>query len=529
MHLLSLIEGLSRSAAFPYPVESVEVQQTHISVVFLAGEYVYKLKKPVNPGFLDFTTLEKRLHFCQEEVRLNRRLAPSVYEGVVPITETDGALQFEGKGPAIEWAVKMRRLPASATLRERLRRGEVDERLVEMLAARIASFHRAAETSVRIASFGRLEGVSRLVMDIYRQSLPQVGVTVSGRVFNRLRSLAEESLERLRPLIELRASRNVPRDCHGDLHLDHVYYFPDQAPPGDLVIIDCIEFNERFRFIDPVADMAFPAMDLAYYGRRDLARLFENAYFQASGDIEGRALLAFYETYRATVRGSVEGLLLAESEISEQERTSARARSRTHWLVALTLFEEPERRPCLLLVSGLPGTGKSTLARALANRANFVVIRSDQVRKQLARPDGEVESIARLPESFYSAEWNERTYAECLRRAEHHLFEGERVLIDANFREEVQRKKFLDAAERSGVTGRLLICQAEPETIRHRLEGRLNDTSDADWAVYQRATRQWEEPISIDQRQVFKISTEGSTEEVVKSALAYLREIDLWR
>src|SRR5262249_40147182 len=173
-------------------------------------------------------------------------------------------------------------------------------------------------------------------------------------------------------------------DCHGDLHLDHVYYFPKRMPPDDLVIVDCIEFNERFRFVDPVADMAFPFMDLAFWGRRDLASAFAAAYFQGSGDEEGRALLPLYTGYRATVRGAVEGILQTEKEVPDVERAAALARSRAHWLLALAELEEPDRRPCLVLVAGLPGTGKSVLARGLSQHAGFQVIRSDTVRKEIA-------------------------------------------------------------------------------------------------------------------------------------------------
>ncbi len=167
----------------------------------------------------------------------------------------------------------------------------------------------------------------------------------------------------------------MTRDCHGDLHLDHVYFFPQRPPPDDLVIIDCIEFNERFRFIDPVADLAFPAMDFAFLGRRDLARCFSDAYFNAAGDDEGRALLPLYTAYRATVRGTMEGLLLAEKEVPEAERVPALTRARAHWLLALTELEAPAQKPCLLLVAGLPGTGKSRLAQALADSAGFHVVR----------------------------------------------------------------------------------------------------------------------------------------------------------
>jgi aminoglycoside phosphotransferase family enzyme/predicted kinase len=525
MELSRLIEALSSPAAYPYPVETVEVRQTHISAVFLAGNHVYKLKKPVNLGFLDFSTPEKRRHFCDEEVRLNRRLAPTVYEGVVPVTQAGEGVRLEGEGPVVEWAVKMRRLPEEATLQERLARDEVDVGLAEAFGRRLASFHRDAEGGERVAAFGRYDGVCRIILDIYSQAAPRVGSTVSPTVFARVKALAEGELARLRPLIEARAARGVPRDCHGDLHLDHVYHFPDRPPPADLVIIDCIEFNERFRFIDPVADMAFPAMDFAFYGRHDLARAFAEAYVRAGGDDEGRALLPLYTAYRATVRGAVEGMLLDEKEVPEAERAAALERSRAHWLLALAELESPGRKPCLVLVAGLPGTGKSEVARGLAEGAGFRVIRSDVVRKDLAGVPGG----GRSPDSagLYTPEWNERTYAECLRQAERLLLEGERVLVDANFREERRRAEFLAAAVRRGVPGCLLVCHAEPETVRRRLEARRGDVSDADWSVYRLVAREWEEPGASTRRVSQTISTEGTREQARARALDALRQLGL--
>src|SRR5262245_43685271 len=400
-----LIEALCDPAAYPDPVERVEVRQTHISIVFLAGPHVFKLKKPVNLGFLDFTTPEKRRHYCEEEVRLNRRLAPAVYLGVVPIAQTPDDLRVEGRGEVVEWAVKMERLPDDASLLSRLGRGEVGPELVATLAQRIARFHAASEGGPRVAAFCRCDVVARNARENFEQAAPQVGVTTSRAVFGRLRTLTEETLGRLRNLIEARAERGVPRDTHGDLHLDHVYHFPDRPPPGDLVAIDCIEFNERFRFADPVADAAFLVMDLVFRGRRDLAEVFADAYFGASGDAEGRALLPFYTAYRAAVRGKVEGFELSEKEIPAQERTDAAARSRAHWLLALGELEEPGQRPGLVLIGGLPGSGKSTLARGLAERANFTVIRSDVDRKELAGQSAETPARGGLDEGIYSPEW----------------------------------------------------------------------------------------------------------------------------
>ncbi len=331
MHLIDLIALLSKLSAYPHATGPIEVHQTHISAVFLAGPFVYKIKKPIDLGFLDFTSLQKRRFYCDEEVRLNRRLAANVYLGVVPITR-DGV---EAGGAVVEWAVKMQRLPSDATLETHVERGTVTPEQITSVAERVARFHQSAETNPRISSFGRFDVVAGNARENFVQTEAHIGAAVSAEVHRRLRERTETVLGELRELIESRAARNVPRDTHGDLHLDHVYLFPDQAPPNDMVLIDCIEFADRFRFADPVADMAFLVMDLKVHGRRDLAQLFANKYFDVSGDSEGQALLPFYSAYRAMVRAKVEGMKFVEREVSAAERQTAEQQARAHWLLAL--------------------------------------------------------------------------------------------------------------------------------------------------------------------------------------------------
>lgn len=526
MDLAQLTELLSDPGAYPGQVETIEIRHTHISIVFLAGPHVYKVKKAVKFGFLDFSTLAHRRRYCEEEVRLNRRLAPEVYVGVVPVTRGQEGVKLEGEGVVVEWAVKMHRLPDDANLQNRLRRGEIGVDVAESLARKIASFHQQAESGPHVAAFGRFEIVARNARENFEESSGHVGTTVSGAVFARLRDLTEAALARHRALIEQRAERGVPRDTHGDLRLGHVYYFPDREPPGDLVIIDCIEFSERFRFADPVSDMAFLFIGFAMQVRRDLAQAFAEAYFRAAGDAEGRTLLSFYSAYRAAVRAKVEGLKHEQPEVPETDHAATLTKARASWLFSLGELEEPGRRPCLVLVGGLPGTGKSTLARALAKEGGFRVIQSDRVRKELA-------GILRepRPEAFgrgiYTREWTDRTYAECLRRAERLLFEGERVLVDANFRDEARRRDFLETGFRWGVAGVFLLCQAGPSVVQERLAVRRDDASDADWSVYVNAAEAWEEPGELTKSVLRGINTEGTEEQALRQALGSLRRLDL--
>jgi hypothetical protein len=526
MDLARLIEALSRAAAYPEPPGEVQVRQTHISVVFLAGRHAYKIKKPVDLGFLDFRTLEARRHFCVEEVRLNRRLAPTIYQGVVPVTRSGDSLRFGGDGEALEWAVQMERLPEGATLLNHLRRGDLDAARVERLAQRIAAFHAAAETSPRIAAFARFDAIAGAIRDNLAVAPADMDNLVRRPVLERLHVRMEEALARLRPCIESRAGRGIPRDTHGDLRLEHIYPFPDKQPPDDLVVIDCIEFNEQFRYADPVADMAFLAMDLLFEGRRDLARTFADAYFRAAGDEEGRELLPLYTAYRSTVRAKVGGIKCAEMEIPERERTLTRSRVRAHWLLALDELEKADRKTCLVLVGGLPGSGKSTLARGLAEHTPFHVLRSDVVRKELAE-GASVPLESSTTANIYTPEWTAKTYAECLRRAEERLFAGERVLVDATFREEKWRRAFLEAAAHWRVPVVFLLCSVSPEVARARLAARRKDASDADWSVYLLLARGWEEVGPCSRPFLRALATGGSREEALAQGLAVLRELGL--
>ncbi|MFO0890435.1 MAG: AAA family ATPase [Isosphaeraceae bacterium] len=523
----ALIEALSDPAAYEPRPDRVEVRQTHISIVFLAGDHVYKVKRPVRLTFLDYGTSELRRHFCEEEVRLNRRLAPGVYRGVVPIAREGSGLKMGGAGEAVDWAVEMERLPEEATLQSMIERGEVAPGLITELGRRIAAFHAAAERSDRVHALSRPENLARTVRQNLDEAAAEVGQTVSASVFERLRALTLASLEALRPCLESRWERGLPCDGHGDLRPGHVYFLPARRPPGDITIVDAIEFNEGFRATDPVADMGFLFMELTARGRDDLARGFRDAYVSASGDHEASRLLPLFVAYRAAVRAKVGGLKARAPGVPEEERTAARRRARGYWLVALGALEGPAARPCLVLVSGLPGTGKSTLSRALAGRAGFAVVRSDEVRKELFRERPGEGCRAGFEEGIYSPEWTDQVYRACLDRAEAALFEGRRVVVDATFRAEAWRRAFLDLASRYAVPSVVFHCRADAEIVRARLAARSGDPSDAGLEVYCRAASDWQPFSEASLRKVVTIDTGGDSSESVPEALGRLRQAGL--
>jgi uncharacterized protein len=529
MELARLVEVLSDPRAYPDSTTKVEIHQTHISVVLVTDIFAYKVKKPVALEFLDYSTLEKRRHWCEEEVRLNHRLAAQIYLGVVPIADDGSGVRVEGSGPVVEWAVKMHTLSEETSLSQAIECGQLRQDAIEALARRIADFHRYAERGPSISRFGRFDVVARNARDNFEQSTSQVGTIVSETVFDRLRSLTEEAMAQHRALIEDRADRGVPCDGHGDIRMDHVYLFPDSRPPDDLAIVDCIEFNLRFRATDPVADTAFLVMDLIRHGHRELAHMFRDAYLAAAGDDQGARLVPFYVAYRAAVRAKVNGIKVGSNELSASARAQAQRDARAQWMLALSSLEEPGRRPCMVLVGGLPGTGKSTLARELAADAGFEVIRSDEIRKELALESGthDNELQGTYASGIYTSEWTERTYNECLARADAALFEGKRVVVDASFRTETQRRRFLKLAVDWCVSGILFICHADAAVVKTRLEERRNDGSDADWAIYLETAQRWEPLRGRTMERALMIETGRYDSEPLKQAIQALTDYDL--
>lgn len=527
-NIQQIIDALRDPRAYPdRDVDEVDVEQTHISVVFLAGDRAYKVKKPIDLGFVDYSSLERRKHFCEEEVRLNRRLAPRIYRGVAPITADDGELRVGGSGEPVEWAVEMERLPDDRRLDLQVENDRIDSDRLREIGRRVADFHEASKVDGDERQYASFDRVAENARDNFSESRGQVGTTVHPDVFERLQSRTDALLERHRERIEERAEQGPVCETHGDLRLEHFYLFPDRDPPEDLAIVDCIEFNKAFRFADPVADIAFMVMDLHVRGRRDLAAAVVSAYFDQREDPGGETLLDFYVAYRAAVRGKVHGMKADEPEVPEPERRRAVERSRPHWLQALVRLEPPERRPCLVLVAGLPGTGKSTVAAELEEALGFDVVDSDVVRKELAGVAPEADASDDWGAGLYTDDHSRRTYEACRDRAAEILFRGGRVCVDATFSDRERRRPFVELAVDHGVPLVLLHCRLDPETVRERIEARSDGPSDADWEIYTRTREAWDAFDDAADRFRLEVSTAGSVDATRRRALEALEAEEL--
>ena len=480
-----LAQALLRPEFYPHRPAAVKLVQTHISYVFLAGDEVYKVKKAVRFAFLDFSTLERRHHFCREEVRLNRRLAPNVYRGVVAICQRDGgfALAPETAPDAVEYAVHMHRLPADRILTSLLERDQVRPELIDAIAARLAAFHAEAAADPEVARGGDPSVIAALLEDDYSEVDAFHGDTVSAHDDAAIRQFCRDFLHRHDALLRRRQAAGRIRDGHGDLRAEHI------CCTNGLAIFDCVEFNPAFRHRDVAAEIAFLAMDLTSYGRGDLADRLVVRYAQLTDDRELEGLVPFYACQRAYIRGKVDSLKSGENDVGAAERAAARQSAIDHF--ALALRYTWAQTSCLVVVVGLSGSGKSFLAGALRARTGFVHINSDITRKRLVG----VAPTARPGAELYTSARSAQTYASMYAAAGEALAAGRGAIIDATFQRRVDRDAARAVAQRAGRPILFVECVCSEEETRRRLAARArrnDDASDADWAIYRQQRARYE-------------------------------------
>jgi len=510
----------------------MELRETHISEVYLATERVYKVKKPVQLGFLDFSTLSLRKRACEVEVELNRRLARGVYHGVVPIVRDAAGVHQLWIGQRaelaldpeqiVEYAVEMRRLPDDQAADALLQNGQLSEAHVVHIAEHIARFHAQARCDAETAYYGQSQVIEANVVENFEQTQQSALEFLSQAELNAIETWQRNFLERHKPLFQARIEAERIRDGHGDLRLEHCYLSPD----GDVQIIDCIEFNDRYRYGDVCADVAFLAMDLVFQQRIDLSETFLAAYAQAADDYDLYGVVDFYESYRAYVRGKVSSMLASDAHASEGARTRARGQARKYYMLAHACACEPLERPKLVVVGGVIAAGKSSVARQLAALLHAPIVSADVVRKRVAGVAVATPWHDAAFSGHYAPDQTHAVYTELLRRAQVVLESGRSVILDASFRLRNERADARATAQRCETDFLFIECKIAPEICRARLRERAKQApsaSDGRLDIFDAFMRSYEPITELPQAEYLQLDTSCSQADTAAQLNAYFR------
>jgi len=515
-HQDQIFEVMSRPEFYPHPVSRIEQRETHISHVFLTGDYVYKIKKAVDLDFLDFTTLKKRHHYCRQEVILNKRLSNNVYLGVVPITFKDGKYNLAGPGAPVEYAVKMRQLPAERSMVHLLNLNKVNRDLVRELAVILAKFYSQGPSVEHIHSSGAWETIQKNCEENFRQTTVFAGKILDERIFQIVRSATLSFLHRKKELFDNRIKNKKIRDCHGDLRTGHIY-FTDEG----IQIIDCIEFNERFRFQDITSDLAFLAMDLDYEGFPQVANDLLDHYAKFSEDPDIFVLIDFYKCYRAFVRCKVNCIRLQEGDLDRKDKAKLIKETKKYLNFAYR-YAVQFTRPTLWVVCGMPGSGKSTISKELSRVFGIKAIQSDVIRKELfgKRPDDP--SDMPFEAGMYSKSASRLTYGRLLLLAQEEIEKGRSVILDATYSKQYDRIEAMRMAEDSEANIVFVECVLKERVIKERLLKREAGypVSDARYHHYEDFKKRFEPLNELSDKMHIIVDTEKPLEVCMEQILA---------
>ncbi|MBE9032099.1 AAA family ATPase [filamentous cyanobacterium LEGE 11480] len=473
-NLPPVVQAMLQPAVYPHAAQAeIPLIQTHVSYVFLTGDFVYKLKKPVNFGFLDFSTLEKRKHFCEEELRLNQRGAAELYLEVVAITQAGEGFELNGDGEVVEYAVKMQQFPQSALLSEMFEAGTLTAQHMRDLAKEVASFHAKADINDHIRSYGAVAKVRQAFDENYEQSAgfidfdggkgPQTQAQFDGT-----KAYTDDFFVKYESALVDRVKADKIRECHGDAHLRNIALWQEK-----IWLFDCIEFNEPFRFVDTMYDVGFICMDLDARGRQDFANIFLNAYLEQTGDYEGLQVLPLYLSRQAYVRAKVTSFLLGDPSIPDDLKQSSRQTAAEYYTLAYDYTQQPDGR--LVMMAGLSGAGKSTAGKAIAKAHKAIHLRSDAIRKQLAGISVE----ERGSDAIYTPAMTEKTYDRLLALGLMLAKQGYTVVLDAKYDRTALREPVVSKSQSVGIPLTIVHCDAPMDVLKTRVAGRTGDIADA--------------------------------------------------
>ena len=518
---LRLVESLQNPKCYPHPVSRVTLVETHISWVLLTGQYVYKIKKPVQFSFVDFSTLEKRRWFCEEEMRLNRRLAPQLYLGVIPITGSPSDPRMDGEGTPFEFAVKMKQFLPNHEFHALLATGAIDDDVISQLAKDIGEFHSRLEPAGDTSSYGEPDMVWRPVEECFDDIPLEAFPEPIRNGVQEINKWAKQEWGKLRTVFRQRKSSGHIRECHGDLHLGNIALFE-----GRICVFDALEFEPRLRWIDVVSEVAFLVMDLESNGRVDLAYWFLNRYLEVTGDYAGMTVFRLYEVYRALVRAKVAGLRLAQVVKGSVEWESIRAEMVRYVELGHGLTRHSP--PVLILMHGVSGAGKTTVSTEVVKSLGAVRVRSDVERKRIHAEKGERVIRQETTENLYGPSMTHATYDRLLDLASAMLKAGYPVVVDATFLSVAQRQPFIRLAHEGQFPLVILDVWAPQEVLAQRIETRAKQRKDASDATVEVMERQkfTEEPLAEDE-QLYAIRIDStdlkSVQSTIKDAIERLK------
>ena len=498
-----VLKSLLKPSAFDEPTTTVRLMQTHVSFLFITDHFVYKIKKPVDMGFLNFTTLDRRRFYCNEEVRLNRRLCPDIYLGVLEVRDSPHGANLRGDGTVIDYAVKMKRLPEERMLDRLLDENAVSDGDIRRIARHIAAFHLAAERGGEIDNYGSLQSIRNNWDENFLQVSGFIGLTIERRDLCIIHDWVDRFMAAHEEVFGERVRQGFIRDCDGDIHAENI------CLADTVCIFDCIEFNSRFRYCDTAADLAFLLMDFDYHGKRELSRILQQEYLERTGDEGLAGVVLFYKVLRAVIRGKVESLRLRDPHIPEEDKSAAKERAERYFRLARGYCLREKLAPTLVITCGLTGSGKSTVAASLGGELGVTVIASDRVRKELAALPESERVLAAYEEGLYAPEFTAATYRELLHRTEQSLARGEPVVADATFRRRSDRLRFRDLAMRGGASFVIVHVICPEKLVSQRLHDRgkrADEVSDGRWEIFLQQKEEFE-ALADDEKPCILIDT----------------------
>lgn len=497
------ILSLLQPCAYDHPVKNIELIETHISWVILTGDFAYKIKKPVAFGFLDFSTLEKRRVCCEQEVSLNRRLAPDIYLNVISITGSQKKPVISGNGEVFEYAVKMAQFPQSGQLDNMLAAGELSVGHMDEVARLVADFHQSIQIADDALEYGNNELVSQPVEENFIQINEHLGIRRYVDTLNMLQEFSESEFTKLESVFEQRKRDGFIRECHGDMHLRNMVWL-DNGPTA----FDCIEFNSNLRWIDVMSEIAFLVMDLHARKSHQLGNRFLNTYLEATGDYSGLAVLSFYLGYRALVRAKVSVLRLEQKKFSDDVNNESLIEFVSYLKLATSYTQQPTQK--LIIMRGVSASGKSTVSQQLVDELGMVRIRSDIERKRLFDIPLLENSSGGIDSGIYSAESSQKTYAKLLELASDILRAGYSVIVDAVFVKHEHRLPFQTLAETLALPYVIVETNAPEHVLKQRILERKNDASDANLEVLEHQLDNWPSLSDSERDSVISVDTDRS-------------------